>query len=444
MAVAHAVTLLAVVLGQAPTPAEPQPQPSRAAPAQPVRPQPKAEADAPAQAIRLSDPRLVARPTSPAALVAPGAPALRLDRPTRCFDRGDGRAWRAQCDANEKTCLVAPDAELDADGEPVAAVDRAGRCIVPGWREQDLVPQGYKLVPALAETPPGWHRDERQRIMQVNFDLNRRIWLGAGWAAGGLVGSDGGEVNAGIRIDFPFRVAGAPALGRFRALETFGSFDGHFVDFVLAGFDASRAYPSPLFRITTFVGKPRRFDPPLFVGAWLEAVRAESLKTGAGWYDRTGVGAGALTVDLWRSRDLSSFVRLRGGVGYEVADQLSGAAWVPFAAADADITLDRGGFHRVRGTLLGEWLATVDDYQPTEAGAPLLAEDRSRTTGKVEYELILLAINDQPISAVLDARAQKRNDVPGLDTGWLFQGTASLRFNLWAPPRRDAPAQERL
>jgi hypothetical protein len=53
-------------------------------------------------------------------------------------------------------------------------------------------------------------------------------------------------------------------------------------------------------------------------------------------------------------------------------------------------------------------------------------------------------VNDQPISAVLDVRAQQRNDVPGLDDDWHVQGTAALRFNLWAPPRRDARVQEKL
>jgi hypothetical protein len=53
-------------------------------------------------------------------------------------------------------------------------------------------------------------------------------------------------------------------------------------------------------------------------------------------------------------------------------------------------------------------------------------------------------VNDQPLSAVLDVRGQHRDDVPGLSSDWHVQGTASLRFNLWAPPRRDASVQERL
>jgi hypothetical protein len=378
--------------------------------------------------------------------VPDGAPALRLDRVSRCFERTGGSVWRAQCDAATKRCVVAPDAELSSDAEPAAPLDRVPPCVAPGWREQELTAQGYAVVPGLAETPPGWRRDERQRIMQVNFDLNRRVWLGAGYGVGGLVGSDQGEASAGVRVDAPFGWGGARALARIRALETFATFDGHFADFTLFGVDASRAYPSPLLRLTTFVGKPRRFDPPLYVGGWAEAIRVESLETSAGWLDRMELGALAVTVDLWRSRDLSSFVRLRGGSGYEIADQLSGGAFTPLAAADLDVTLDGGGFHHLRATALAEWLVTTGarEYQPTDDAAPHLPLRRARYTGKAEYEVILLAVNDQPLSAVLDARAQRRNDVPGLSHGWEFQGTASLRFNLWAPPRPGAPVQDRL
>lgn len=391
-------------------------------------------------------PREGASATPPSMKVKEGSPVLRLDRTSRCLDREGGGRWRAQCDESAKRCLVAPEAELSADGEPVTALDRIPACEGPAWTEKELVAQGYRLEPALAETPPGWQRDDRQRIMQVNFDLARRVWLGAGYGTGGLPGSDGGEVTGGVRWDVPFRLSGAAALARARALETHASFDGDLVDVTVAGLDFSRAYPSPLLRLTTFVGKPRRFDPPLYAGGWLEVVRLETLRTPSGWYDRTELGAAALTLDLWRSRDLGSFVRVRGGAGYETADQLDGAAWVPHAALDADVTLDRDGFHHVRLAAMHEWLVTTgrNDYQPDDPALPRLPASRTRLTGKAEYEVILLAVNDQPLSAVLDARAWKRNDVPGLSADWEYQGTASLRFNLWAPPRRDAGAQEKL
>jgi hypothetical protein len=410
---------------------------------------------APAQASPLPEPRLIPAPPrgGPQGLVKEGAPALRLDRTSRCFDAAPGRSafgpgrWRAQCDAGTKTCLVAPDAELDADGHPRGALERAAPCTVPGWREDDLAAQGYTFVPALAEAPPGWQRDERQRVLQVNFDLARRVWLGAGYGAGSFPWSGAGEGTAGIRFDVPFRWSNASALARFRALETFVGFDGDLSDFTAFGLDASRAYPSPLIRITTFLGKPRRFDPPLYVGAWVEAVHVETLRTESRrWYDRVSVGAVALTLDLWRSRDLGSFLRLRGGAGYETVSQLSGGAWTPQTGADLDLTLDGDGLHHLRGTFLAEWIrpAGASRFQPEDRAVRRLPGDRTRLTGKAEYEVIFTGVNDQPISLVLDGRAQSRNDVPDLPARWHYQGTASLRFNLWAPPRRDARQQDRL
>lgn len=436
MTLLPALSILAVALGQT-EPQPPQPIPLPEPRLVPAAPRARAASDeAPAPPPKPAPPSLVPR----------GVPVLALDRTSRCFERALGGRWRAQCDSTTKQCLVAPDAELSAEGLAAAGLDRVPPCVTPGWREDDLAAQGYAVVPALAETPPGWIRDERQRIMQVNFDLNRRIWLGAGYGVGGLPGSDAGEATAGVRWDLPFRLARAPALARLRAFETYAAFDGNLVDFTVVGLDASRAYPSPLIRITTFVGKPRRFDPPLYVGAWIEAVRVETLRTGGGWYDRTEIGAAALTLDLWRSRDLASFVRLRGGAGYEIADQLDGAAWVPQGALDLDLSLDADGFHHVRFTALAERLVTVgtNDFQPSDPLQPRLPETRHRYTAKAEYEVILLAVNDQPLTGVLDLRAQQRNDVPGLGTDWSFQGTASVRFNLWAPPRRSASSQEKL
>jgi hypothetical protein len=436
MSAVHALSILLVAAGQVPAPPSPAtPEPPRV--------------QAPAQVVPLADPRLVpAPPQGPApGHVKEGAPALRLDRTSRCLERTRGGRWRAQCDATTKTCLVAPDGELDADGHVTGDLERAAPCVVPGWREDDLAAQGYTFLPALPEAPPGWHRDERGRVLQTNFDLNRRVWLGAGYGAGTFPWSKAGEGNAGIRFDVPFRWSNANALARFRALETFVGFDGDMTDFTGFGVDASRAYPSPLIRITTFIGRPRRFDPPLYVGGWFEALHVETLRTESRrWFDRVSIGTAALTLDLWRSRDLGSFLRLRGGAGYETVSQLGGGAWVPQAGADVDLTLDRDGLHHLRGTFLAEWIrpAGSSSFQPDDAAVPRLSQDRYRWTGKAEYEVIFSAVNDQPLSLVLDGRAQSRNDVPDLPARWHYQGTASLRFNLWAPPRRDARVQERL
>ncbi len=408
----------------------------------PARPAPEAQG----QVVRGQLPEPVQKPVASNLLVEPGAPALRWNVPARCLERPSA-AWRAQCDSPGRRCVAAPDAELGPGGEPRGPLERAPACEQPALKESDLLRQGWTIVPGLAETPPGWRRDERQRVMQVNFDLNRRLWLGGGWALGSAPWAGTGQVGAGLRVDTPFEWGNARALARFRLAEGWSATDGTAAEIVAATVDASRAYPSPLLRITTFIGKPRRFDPPLYFGLWGEAARFETLETRSGRrFSRSEALAAAFTLDLWRSADLESFVRFRGGGGYETASGWAGGeSWVPLGAIEADLTLDQGGFHHLRA--LGQYEAVLGTKTPEilagSSTAPL-ARDRERWTARAEYEVIILAVNDQPLSLVLDLRAQKRDDVPDFPTGWLTQGVASLRFSLWVPSRRMAPAQERL
>jgi hypothetical protein len=373
-------------------------------------------------------------------LVKEGSPILKWDVPSRCLVRGDVY-YRAQCDEKERRCLVAPDGELDPDGVATARLERAPECVGPPLLITDLTSRGYAIVPALAEAPPGWYRDERQRVMQVDFDLNTRFYLGGG----GLFVSDGpwsgnAVIAGGGRWDRPFTWWDAPGLARMHFLEGWASADGNHGELLVFGVDASRVYPTPLLRITTFFGKPRRFDPPLYFGLWAEGLRMEFLETDGGEaFDRTMMANGAVTVDLWRSKDLADFVRVRVGAGYEEAMGGDWSSFVPHAAVEGELTLGRNGFHHVRASALSEWLTNSGDGLDAR-----LAENRSRLTVKGEYEVILFALNNQPVSFALEAKATKRDDVPDYATGWIVQGGAQLRFSLWAPPRRDAKPQDSL
>jgi hypothetical protein len=374
-------------------------------------------------------------------LVAEGAPALEWGVPSRCIDRGEV-FYRAQCDEKARRCFVAPDAELDPEGAGVAQLERAPTCVGPALTITDLTSRGYSVVAALAEAPPGWYRDERQRIMQVDFDLNARYFLGGGaaWASGGTwTGS--AIVSGGGRADRPFTWWNAPALARLHFLEGWATADLNHGELLIFGVDASRVYPTPLLRITTFFGKPRRFDPPLYFGLWAEALRMEMLETESGEsFNRTTIAAAAATVDVWRSRDLSDFLRIRLGAGYE---QSNGGDWgstVPHAAIEGELTMGADGRHHLRASAQAEWLAgsVAADLDPR------LPENRTRVTIKGEYEVVAFALNNQPISLALEAKAVKRDDVPDYPTDWIVQGGAQLRFSLWAPPRRAAKSQDSL
>ena len=392
-----------------------------------------------------------ARSAPPPALVAEGAPALRLDRTSRCFERAVGGRWRAQCDATTKTLPRRARRRAlgrgRAGGGPRPRV-RVRRC--RGGARTTSSPQGYELVAALAESPPGWRRDERQRVMQVNFDLDRRIWLGAGYGVGQLPvvrrRARGPPASAGTCRSASL---GAPALARVRALETFV---------------ALRRRRRRLHRCSASTPRaPTRrrssASPPSSAGRGASTRRstsaAGSRRSGssrsapdaAAGSTGSRVGAAALTLDLWRSRDLASFVRLRGGAGYEMVDQLDGAAWMPHAGADArPHARPRRLPPRCASPSLAEWLVTTgaNGFQPEDPAVPRLPAHRTGYTGKAEYESILLAVNDQPLSARRSTRAPRAaTTCPDLaDELARRRAPPRVRFNLWAPPRRDAPVQE--
>jgi hypothetical protein len=373
-------------------------------------------------------------------LVKEGSPILKWGTPSRCLVRGDVY-YRVQCDDESKRCLVAPDAELSPDAEATSRLERAPECAGPALLLSDLTSRGYTVVPALAEAPPGWYRDERQRVMQFDFDLNARYYLGGGaiflsdgpWSGGAVI-------SGGGRYDRPFTWWDAPALARMHFLEGWAGSSGKQGELLIFGIDASRVYPTPLLRITTFVGKPRRYDPPLYFGLWGEGLRMEFLETNGGkTFDRTMIVNGAVTVDVFRSRDLSDFVRLRAGGGYEQAMGGDWSSFVSHAALESELTFGDTGSHHLRASALGELLTNSGDGLPTA-----LAANRTRLTAKAEYEFVVLALNNQPLSIALEAKAQKRDDVPDYTKDWIGYAGAQLRFSLWAPPRRDAKPQDSL
>jgi hypothetical protein len=97
--------------------------------------------------------------------------------------------------------LIAPANELDSNGEETdRPLLRTSYCDPSEVSVDARVQEGYRFVPAIAEAPPGWYRDEQGRVMQFNFDLHRRIYLGGAWAP--LFRQGEGAVTDRIRVDF--------------------------------------------------------------------------------------------------------------------------------------------------------------------------------------------------------------------------------------------------
>jgi hypothetical protein len=354
------------------------------------------------------------------------------DRPVLCIPGEGGQPWRVQCDDEKKTCLWSPDGEVDRRGVVIRGLERARSCMaVPAEFLAERRTRGYRVLRALPDAPYGWERDERGRVFQVNFDLKRRLYLGASWSPrriGGETESGRTAIDFGVLVWEHLRRSRSPTRHRVRLVEGEARISPYSGELVIAHYDMSRHYDNPLLRITTFIGRPRRSDLTLHLGTWIEAGALEVHGSDQADARLWKLATGQLTLDLWQSADLESYARVRGGVGFEgssqdgLADRL---AVTPSGAVEADLTLDGRGFHHLGAASEYERPRFVD-------GAEGWAE---RTRARLFYEVIVLAVNDQPLSLRLSAGAERRDDFPALDDRWALTAQAGLRFSLWAPPR---------
>ncbi|NBD09092.1 hypothetical protein [Corallococcus silvisoli] len=341
--------------------------------------------------------------------------------------------WRARCDEAERECLVSPAMVLDSEGhEGDQPLQRVSRCLQLPLPAEKL--REYHLVPAIAEAPPGWFRDERGRVLQYNFDLHRRIRVGGAWAPRWVRATEGVDERA--RVDFGVDLEWPGETGRLHRMTILDTElylgDAASYEATLLRYDFRSEHDAPLFRVTTFYGQPRRFDVYANMGFWMEVLHAEQVRREDVKADFLSLVATHVTLDLWHSRDLASYVRVRTGPSVE--RDLTNAFYtlVPGAALEGDFTLDPNGFHHV---LFGVEAQKVVLAQRVEGRPP--SPERLRL--RAGYEVIALAINDQPVSLTLDGRGTWRDDLANAPAGWEWSAQAGLRFSLWAPARRSAP-----
>lgn len=372
---------------------------------------------------------LVQPPTGPQATLDWNKPvACVFLTPTKKVPSG---LFRVQCDEVQHTCFAAPNRVLVDDVEGDESLSRVQPLC--GSRLDDVsvaaVQRHWRFEEAIAEAPPGWYRDERGRVMQVNFDLARRVFLGGAWAPYYRPDATG-FVAGRARVDFGVSVSvnsrSDREQHRFHFLEASAwigraATDTRFEASVLRYDLSTRHIRAPIW-ITTFVGEPRRFDFPFNFGWAGELMRFEVLgeKNFLTFTELDG------TLDLWNSKDLDSYLRLRAGPALEYDLGAKGLYLRPTVALETDLTLDRDGFHHFAAGVAFEKLF----FGPTGTST-------QRLRIKAGYEVILVALNDYPLTLVVDGRAVWRDDVPLLP-GWEFSLNTGLRFSLWAPARHQS------
>ncbi len=371
-----------------------------------------------------------------ASAAADDMPVMSSDHPVLCVRDTTGAVWRIQCNDATKTCMFAANDELDADGARVKPLERARDCELDApFDRPKLEAAGYRFVPAKVDAPYGWMRDERGRVFQVSFDLKRRMYLGVAYTPLKILEnpleSKRTSIDFGLFIYEHGSGGKEPTRHRLRLFEGQVHLQPFSAEVVVAHYDISHRFLDPLLRITTFVGPPARHDLYLNLGLWTEAGGLELHKTDLGNAQLWRHATAQITLDLWQSPQLDSFVRLRTGLALEGQhDDVNGyrSAITGTSALDIDFVLDRDGVHNLRAEF---------DHEVPRYFTPIGTASHwsQRMRARLQYEAIGIAINDQPLSLDLAAGGEKRDDIPGTPDQWAFVIDAGLRFSLWAPPR---------
>ncbi len=383
---------------------------------------------------------------APAKAADDAPPTLSWDRPVQCYDLGDGKSARVQCqtDGKNETCLVAPN-EMVGIGDPL---DRVKPCTDSfDVNTYALLKKRARLVPAIAEAPTGYARGESGRAFQVKFDLLNRFYIGVGWAPT-LQSSRGFTVPEG----FPFARAHAEmginisilsprkrARHDLRLLEGSATFADLELRGTLLAYDYQHEHRRPLFWVSTFFGEPE-VHPLLPRMGW--GFRIVSV------LDRPPSYRDALEIEFcevhlgynpWQSSDLYSNLRVEigGDIGSYWTDRASvagktGNTFVgPTAALKSRLSLGKGGLHYL--------FTDLSFRRPTILTGTLAGSTVNRFSGSMAYEGVLIAINDQPISARLSMEGRTQSDYTRDVRAVELRFLAGLRMSFGAPPRVFEP-----
>src|SRR5262249_33624999 len=154
------------------------------------------------------------------------------------------------------------------------------------------------------------------------------------------------RTDFGIDVEFPGE-DNEQTLHRLHFLQSEFFFDTYSAESTLVKYDYSVDRSAPFLRITSFFGQPRRFDLNLDAAGYFEVLHLEWLRRGGETQTFLTLGDAEVTFDLWHSKDLVSYVRVRGGAAAEQDILQKFLSLKPVAAVEGDFTLDQDGFHHL-------------------------------------------------------------------------------------------------
>lgn len=222
---------------------------------------------------------------------------------------------------------------------------------------------------------------------------------------------------------------------RLRAFESTVQLNPLAVDATLLELDSGHESMSPLFRLTTLWLEPDRHDLHVNMGLWGQLGKIEYRPRGSESDTVIRIAGAGMAMDFWHSVDMYSYVRLAVAAdAYHNTEAHERYALTPIQALEMDLTLDREGFHHLAVQLVAE--------QPLVLNDKGLADNHIHASAKAIYEVVLLAINDPPLSAYVSVGGGYRDDLMGVPDGWEFNANLGFRFSLWVPSR-DLNAMDR-
>lgn len=380
----------------------------------------------------------------------PPPPQLSWDKPIRCMTGPDGKTVRVQCETKDGqlVCLVAPN-ESPSGGE----IDHAKPCDTTEAEGayKKLSAEASKMVPAVAEAPPGYARAATGRAYQVKFDLLNRIYLGASWVPTFQLteksfdpANQFGRGQAEMGIEISYLSHSGRSRHEIHILEGTATFADLELRGLLFSYDYQHLHRRPAFYLTTFFGHPRLYEvaPPLGWGfrvlrvndrppAFKDTLDMEFAEAHLAW-------------NPWQSEDLYNHLRLEAGADFgkfwedrnDVTKGIGSGAW--YAGFDATaklrVALGDSGLHNV--------FVDLGYFHPVYLDGPKAGVGANHVTLKMGYEGIFAAINDQPLSFRVSAEGATRDDPFVNVRNVEVRAMAGLRFSFWAPPRVFEPLPE--
>jgi len=296
---------------------------------------------------------------------------------------------------------------------------------------------------AVTEVDDSWTVDDVGRRFRVAFDPGSRWMLGAGYAAGrtagtGWAGPAAGQVETGLLfrhiMDFPDEES---AWKLYHEVLVTRVWLGDLGTLPVPRLEAT-LYRSAYLRwqregfITVPTSPPRRLRFPLNIGLDTVVGRFETVPPETGLAARLELLRAHFLLDAWRSRDLGLYAEFGLGLGYDLwlAGRFADGGGLgvehlvspgsDFTAAVRYETAD--GLHAVeaRGSC-GYWWSNVRGWG-------------LRAQAAASYELIWLAIDDQPLSGYVEASYRYEPLLPDPAAAHEFRAVLGLRFGVTLTP----------